>query len=208
MFTGIIKDKSKIENIQGNKFFLKSEKIASNLKLGSSVAVNGVCLTVSKKDKNMFSVEMMPETKRVTTLEGLKRGDQVNLEPALSIGEELGGHFVTGHIDGVGKISKIEKEKDGFILEIVPPSQLMKYIVYKGSIALDGVSLTVAQVKKDRFSVALIPYTLKMTTLSDKKTEDKLNIEVDMMAKYLERLLQKQTKIDKNFLKKHGFTNN
>lgn len=205
MFTGIIKDKGKIEKIQGNRIFLKSEKIAPNLKLGSSVAVDGVCLTVSEKNKDMFSVEVMPETKRVTTLESLKRGDQVNLEPALTLQDEIGGHLVTGHIDGVGKISKIEREKDSFILEIVPPSQLIKYIVYKGSIALDGVSLTVAQVKKDRFSVALIPYTLKMTTLSDKKIEDKLNIEVDMIAKYLEKLLQKQTKIDKNFLTKHGF---
>ena len=205
MFTGIIKNKGTIEDIQGNKFFIKSEKIAPKLKLGSSITVDGVCLTVSKKDKDIFFVDIMPETKRVTTLGSLKRGDQVNLEPALTLGEELGGHFVTGHIDGVGRVVARRKEKDSVILEIVPPPDLMKYIAYKGSIALDGVSLTVANVERDRFSVALIPYTLEVTTLSKKKIGDKVNIEVDMMAKYIEKLLKERTGLDKDFLKKHGF---
>lgn len=205
MFTGIIKDKATIEDIQGNKLFIKSEKIAPKLKLGSSITVDGVCLTVSKKNKNIFSVDVMPETKRVTTLGDLKKEAQVNLEPALTSGEELGGHFVTGHIDGVGKIVARRKEKDSVILEIVPPSNLMKYIVYKGSIALDGVSLTVANVERNKFSVALIPYTLEVTNLSEKKIGNKVNIEIDMMAKYIEKLLKERSGIDKDFLKKHGF---
>lgn len=205
MFTGIIKDKGIIKDIQGNRFFLKSEKIAPKLKLGSSVNVDGVCLTVSKKDKDVFCVDIMPETKRVTTLGNLKRGDQVNLEPALTLGEELGGHFVFGHIDGVGRVVARRKEKDSVILEIVPPFNLMRYIVYKGSIALDGISLTVASIERDRFSVALIPYTLEVTTLSEKKIGDKINIEVDMLAKYVEKLLKERPNIDKDFLKKHRF---
>lgn len=194
MFTGIVQEPGKILKIQKTKgktrFEIVSKIVASQLKIGSSVSVNGVCLTVVKRGKNSFEVEAVPETLKRTNLGDLKKGETVNLEPSLRLGEELGGHFVMGHVDGTGKILDIKKEGDSILMEIKTPKELIKYIPFKGSIACDGISLTIAKIKKGSFVVALIPHTLKVTNLSKKKVGDRINLEVDMVTRYLERLIK------------------
>ena len=189
MFTGIIKEIGKIKRkkeIQGKVIFeIFAPKIINEIKKSSSVAVNGVCLTVIKKEKESFFVELGKETLKKTTLEKLFPGKKVNLEPSLKFGDELGGHIVLGHIDGKGKIKKIKKFSNGWLMEISFPKDLKKYIIKKGSIACDGVSLTINDVKKESFEVFLIPFTLKNTILGEKKIGDEINLEIDIFARYL-----------------------
>lgn len=187
MFTGIIKEIGSVTDIQKNPNSLMLEinapRTSRFLNVGSSVAVNGVCLTVVKKIKTRFIAQVMPETACITTLESIRTEDRVNLEPSLRVGDELGGHFVLGHIDGVGVIADIKTNKD-ILFTVNAPKQLMQYIVRKGSITVDGVSLTVVSKTKNSFSVALIEHTFKMTTLGLHKKEDKVNLEVDVLARY------------------------
>ena len=193
MFTGIIEglgnivrfDK-KTSNRSAAKMAIRLGKIAQGLKIGDSVAVNGVCLTAIKISKGITEFEMIGETIKKTNLTGLlESGDKVNVERSLKVGERLEGHFVLGHVDGVGIISKIEKQPNQVQIEIKVPKKLSKYIIQKGSVTVDGISFTVVDKLKDNFSVSVIPHTIKITNMSYKKVGDKVNIETDILGKYI-----------------------
>jgi riboflavin synthase len=209
MFTGIVEEIGTVKKIEkrGDFLYLEifSEKILKNFKIksGESIALNGVCLTITDIKENYFSVEVMKETLQKTNLKEIKVYDKVNLETPLSLEKFLSGHIVQGHIDGVGKI--LEKREN--FLKISYPKELGKYFVTKGSVCVEGVSLTLVDVEKNFFSVHLIPYTQKNTTLGIKKNGDSVNIEVDIIAKYVEKFLntKKETSITLEFLKENGY---
>lgn len=210
MFTGIIEEKGIIENItfgsKSCKLTISGNTIFDDLKLGDSVAVNGVCLTVSKLMSNKFEADVMAETMRRTAMGNLVKGCHVNLERAMQLNGRFGGHIVSGHIDGVGTIINKVTDDNAVLVTISADSSIMKYIVYKGSITLDGISLTVASVKNDRFTVSIIPHTAKETTLLDKNIGDKINIECDIVGKYIEKFIsKKESGITVDFLKENGF---
>ncbi|MBU0650433.1 riboflavin synthase, partial [bacterium] len=169
-----------------------------------SIAVNGVCLTVTKFSNNFFEAEVMSETFKLTTISSLKADDYVNLERALKAGDRLGGHFVSGHIDGQGKIKNINKIPGKYIFEIQSDKDILDYIVKKGSIAVDGISLTVIDVTNSYFSFSVIPHTLEQTTLQEKKIGDIVNLETDIVGKYILKKSDKKD-ISLDFLKEHGF---
>ena len=192
MFTGIITGTGKIQKIDNttkNRSAIKLKvdlgKNSKGLMIGQSVALNGVCLSVTNISKNICSFEMIDETMKKTDLGNLKVGSLINIERSLKIGERLEGHFVLGHIDGVATITKIEKKQKEVKIWFRIPKKLAKYVVQKGSIALDGISLTLVDVKKDLASVCLIPHTIKITNFRTKKIGDKLNIETDILGKYI-----------------------
>ena len=192
MCTGIITGTGKIAKINqktGNRSAIKVSvdlgKNSKGLKIGQSVALNGVCLSATKISKNICNFEMIEETMNKTDLGNLKVGSLINIERSLKVGERLEGHFVLGHIDGVAKITKMEKKPKEVKVWFKIPKKLAKYVVEKGSIALDGISLTVVDVKKDLASVCLIPHTIQITNFKDKKIGDKLNIETDILGKYI-----------------------
>ncbi|AJZ76659.1 riboflavin synthase [Candidatus Nitrosotenuis cloacae] len=192
MFTGIVEGIGKIINIKQNtknrsaiKMTVDLGKNSKGLKLGQSVALNGVCLTVTGINKSKCDFEMIEETTKKTDLGNLKVGGIVNIERSLKVGERLEGHFVLGHIDGVGVIKKIEKKPKEVQIWFEIPKSLAKFVVQKGSIAIDGISLTVVDVKKNLASVCLIPHTIGVTNFSTKKIGDKVNIETDILGKYL-----------------------
>ncbi len=193
MFTGIVEELGTIKGIEVNSSSPSIEVLAtevlSDIKIGDSISVNGVCLTVISYNTNSFQVEVMPETLRKTGLFELKRSHKVNLERALSLKDRLGGHIVTGHIDGQGKILKKYTEKNSLVIEIGAPPEVLKYVIPKGSIAIDGISLTVVDLKKGSFTVSLIPHTAGITTLGLKKTGDKVNLEGDLIGKYVEKFV-------------------
>lgn len=192
MFTGIIEglgsivmfDK-KTSNRSAAKMKIKLDKIAKGLKIGDSVAINGVCLTAVNISKGITEFEMIGETIKKTNLGSLEPGDQVNIERSLKVGERLEGHFVLGHVDGVGIISKIEKQINQVQIWIKIPKELSKHIIKKGSITIDGISLTIVDKLKDQFSVSIIPHTMQVTNLGYKKIGDKVNIETDILGKYI-----------------------
>lgn len=192
MFTGIIKNIGTIKNIQKRNesllFFIYAPDIFDKVQLGSSVCVSGVCLTVTNKEKGNLVFEVMPETLRKTIFKNKKVDDKVNLESSLCVGDELGGHFVYGHINTVGKVVEIEKEGNDKLVSIEVGEEYKKYLVGEGSIVIDGVSLTMARVEENIFTVSLIEYTLRETTLGALQTGDEVNIEFDMMIKYLEKI--------------------
>lgn len=188
MFTGIIQKTTKVKSIKKQNDILSvSFELPKKLKLslGASVSINGICSTVTKLDKNNFAVEYMKETVRMTTVEKMKVGLTANFENSLKVGDSLDGHFVYGHIDAVGIIKNISYEGDSTIIKILIPNEPMKYVVYKGSIAVDGVSLTVSKKNRDSFEVSLIPYTLSNTNLGNAKVGDRVNIETDILGKYI-----------------------
>ena len=192
MFTGIITGTGKIQKIDNTtknrsaiKLKVDLSKNSKGLKIGQSVALNGVCLSVTNISKNICSFEMIDETMKKTDLGNLKVGSLINIERSLKIGERPEGHFVLGHIDGVATITKIEKKQKEVKIWFRIPKKLAKYVVQKGSIALDGISLTLVDVKKDLASVCLIPHTIKITNFRTKKIGDKLNIETDILGKYI-----------------------
>lgn len=191
MFTGLVEEVSPILAIQvrgdGYGMELKSQLVIQDLKIGDSVSVNGICLTVVRQTENSFFVEAVSETVSRTTLKSFRTGQKVNLERALMAQSRLGGHFVQGHIDGVAQVARIEDQKPGFLLTLRMPNDLSRYCVEKGSIAIDGVSLTIAQVLQHHVSIALIPHTAKSTTLGQLVVGDRVNIEVDIIAKYVEK---------------------
>lgn len=192
MFTGIIEglgnivsfDK-KTNNHSAAKMKINIGKAAKGLKIGDSVAINGVCLTAVNISKGITEFEMVGETIKKTNLGSLERGDKVNIERSLKIGERLEGHFVLGHVDGIGIISKIEKQSNQIQIWITLPKELSKHVIKKGSITVDGISLTVVDVLKNQFSVSIIPHTMQITNLSYKKVGDKVNIETDILGKYI-----------------------
>lgn len=207
MFTGIVEEIGIIRGKGNNFLVIQAKQVLEDLKEGDSIAVNGICLTVTEFTKDTFKVDIMPETLKLTNIKTLSIGDTVNLERALQIGGRLGGHLVSGHIDGVGKIVNKIIEGENVILEISIAPELSKYLIKKGSIAVEGVSLTIAEVKAERFKICLIPHTLKKTTLGRKNIGDLLNIEIDMIGKYVEKFLEKIEKkeITTDLLAKYGF---
>lgn len=211
MFTGIIEEIGIVKSIKSKVITIEANKIFDDLKLGDSVAVNGTCLTVSsfegKASPKIFNADITSETLSRTNLGDLKSGFKVNLERALTLNGRLGGHIVSGHIDGVGIIKNISKNAEDIELTIEVPPNLIKYIIEKGSVAVDGISLTVAKVNKNYFSVAIIPHTLKETILYYKKAGDKVNIENDIIGKYVEKLLSFNN-INKNNNNKNPNINN
>lgn len=192
MFTGIVTHIGKLKSRKNSSFVFQADKsFLKNIKVGSSVAVCGACLTVISKTPNSFGVELMPETLRRTVFGKLKVGDLVNFELSLEAGGRLDGHFVLGHVDGLAKVLSIEIEGNSRIFTFNVSKELAKYIAKKGSIALDGVSLTVISSDRDCFSVGIIPYTFKNTNFGKLKVGDEVNMEVDVLARYLEKLYVK-----------------
>jgi len=213
MFTGIIEDKCKVVRVehrgQGKRLALELPIHLTEVQLGDSINVNGVCLTVDEKRGQMIVLDLSQETLQKTILGELKEGDQVNFERALKLNDRLGGHIVTGHIDGIGMVTEKRKEGDFLHLKIRIPKVLLKYVVQKGSIALDGISLTVNECENEEVKMTLIPFTLEKTTLMSKKTGDRVNVEADIIGKYVEKMLDRgdgnSKNMDLSFLKEHGF---
>lgn len=211
MFTGIIEEIGKVERIQKNsrncKLSIKASKILTDIHLGDSIAVNGICLTVTHFNHQAFTVDVMNETWSRTALTLLKNGSEVNLERALSVNGRLGGHVVTGHIDGTGKISSIKKDDNAIWYQINTQKEILDLIVEKGSITIDGISLTVAKVSKLNFSVSVIPHTLEQTILKSKQVGSTVNLENDILGKYVQKLMDNSPKseISKELLYQNGF---
>jgi riboflavin synthase alpha subunit len=193
MFTGIVRERGRVESVDGDaegvRVVVEAPATAAGISLGDSVAVSGVCLTVVAADNGRLAFDAVPETLRRSSLAQLVPGDVVNLEPALRAGEPLGGHYVQGHVDGVGRVRAITTEGEGRRVWIDPPEDVLRYLVEKGSVAVEGVSLTVAEVDAEGFAVALIPFTLGETSLGALSAGAAVNLEVDVLAKYVERLV-------------------
>ncbi len=191
MFTGLIEEIGRVQSIikstKSARIIINADRILKEVKLGDSISTNGVCLTVTSFTSNSFSVDVMAETMRRSNLHILSPGDEVNLERALRLGDRLGGHLVSGHIDGMGTITKYENEDNAVWVTIETSPEVLKYIVQKGSIAIDGISLTVAYVDETVFKVSIIPHTKDITTLLRKKVGDIVNLECDMIGKYIEK---------------------
>ena len=200
MFTGLIAELGTAERLaEGStscQLTVRAQKILPGVKIGDSIAVNGVCLTVVHLQGNRFTVDVMPETVRRTTLRQLQPGDRVNLEKALRPTDGLDGHIVQGHVEGVGTIREIAPEGNALVYHIETPKELLRYIVEKGSVAIDGISLTVTETDDTGFSVSLIPHTAKMTTLGYKSVGDSVNLETDILARYVEKMLGLQKTAD------------
>lgn len=190
MFTGIVEELGAVLERAPERITVSCRTVLTDTDVGSSIAVNGVCLTIVDRGPGHLGFDLSEETVRRTGLARLSPGDPVNLERPVTLSTRLGGHLVQGHVDGVGEVVGVEAESSGGAwLTIRPPAELLRYIVEKGSVSVDGVSLTVAGVEADAFSVALIPHTLAVTTLGTARVEDAVNLEVDVLAKYVERLL-------------------
>lgn len=193
MFTGIIEEVGTIDKIaNGSKsavLFIKASKVLEDTKLGDSIAVNGVCLTVTSMEGDIFTADVMAETLRRSSLGSLSKGSKVNLERAMAANGRFGGHIVSGHIDGTGRIASMVREDNAVWVEINASAEILKFIVMKGSIAIDGISLTVAGLAEESFSVSVIPHTGEETTLLKKGAGDIVNLENDVVGKYVDRLL-------------------
>lgn len=208
MFTGIIEETGKVLRVEPGKIHIQAEKTLEGTKLGDSIAVNGVCLTVTALGRSDFTADVMPETWKRSSLGTLKSGSGVNLERAMAADGRFGGHIVSGHIDGTGTVEAVRKDQNAIRYIIRTQPELTRGIVEKGSIAIDGISLTVTMVQKERFEVSIIPHTLKETTLGDKRKGSMVNLENDIIGKYVERLLsleQTETTLTKEFLLWAGF---
>ncbi len=209
MFTGIIEETGYVRNIKrGAKsvsFSISCMKILDDLKTGDSVATNGICLTVTAISNSSFSADIMNETLSRSSLGSLNIGSRVNLERAMPVNGRFGGHIVSGHIDGIGKVTSITKDDIAvwYCIKTIP--KIMQYVIEKGSIAIDGISLTVAKVTPDSFSVSVIPHTIQKTTLSDKNVGSIVNLENDIIGKYIERFSTNNKQITKDFLTENGF---
>ena len=206
MFTGLIEEVGVIKSAQPSQLVISARKALEGTKLGDSIAVNGACLTVIALGRGTFTVEVMPETLRRTNLGSLHPGDTVNLERALAVGDRLGGHFVQGHVDGTGRILSLTPQGEAVLMKVSAPSEIMHYLVEKGFVAMDGISLTVVERGAASFSVSLITYTRQNTTLGARRLGDLLNLEVDIIAKYVEHLVSGgKSEITPEFLAEHGF---
>lgn len=216
MFTGIVEEMGTIAGIQkGAKsavLTIQAEKVFSDIHIGDSIALNGVCLTVTSFSGNTYTADVMNETLRRSSLGSLTIGSKVNLERAMAANGRFGGHIVSGHIDGTGTITKVEKDDNAIWYTIAAEENLMKYIVEKGSIAIDGISLTVAKRSDVDFAISMIPHTAKETVLAQKKPGDIVNLENDIVGKYIEQLMhyekkeeKKESRLTKEFLLRAGF---
>jgi riboflavin synthase len=194
MFTGIVEELGRVKAIEPQadalRLTIEGPLVVSDANRGDSIAVSGTCLTVVEHDATSFTADVMQETLNLTSLAGIKVGDSVNLERAMTAATRFGGHVVQGHVDGLGEIISRTPSENWELVQVRIPKQLMKYIVLKGSITIDGVSLTVNEVVDDFIGLSLIPETLKLTTLGSKQPGDKVNVEADVMAKHIERLLE------------------
>ncbi len=213
MFTGLILEMGEISSFKkrsgGAILSLKANEVASTAKKGDSISVNGVCLTVVSKNNYTLSFDLSEETLRCTNLGSLKTGDIVNLEPSLSPDSKIGGHFVTGHIDAAGRIRSKVNIGDMMKVEIEAPSNVINFLVEKGSVAVDGISLTIVDILKDGFTVVIIPHTANLTTMGFKVPGDTVNIEVDILGKYVARFLNRDGNRDSRFMKtlmEEGYT--
>ncbi|ULA65291.1 MAG: Riboflavin synthase [Nitrospira sp.] len=216
MFTGIVEEMGAVISVEktlaGTRMTLLASAVMSDLKIGDSVSVNGICLTAVSRHESSFAVEVSPETLSVTTLGLLTAGTPVNLERAMKLSERIGGHLVAGHVDGVGTIRSRQQDGNAVVFTIEAPQDILKYCVVKGSITVDGISLTINDVTNHGFSIAIIPHTAKVTTLGLKQVNDSVNLESDLIGKYVERLLQERGQvspkpapvIDKDYLQKRG----
>lgn len=210
MFTGIIEEIGTVESLRNSpvscKLHIGAYTVLEDTKIGDSIAVNGVCLTVTAMSDKGFTADVMPETLRRSSLGTLKAGSRVNLERAMAANGRFGGHIVAGHIDGTGKIKTHKSEGNAVIITISADKEILRYIIEKGSVAIDGISLTVTAVTESDFSVSLIPHTAKETTLLSKKAGDMVNLENDIVGKYVERLMNtKKSDISRDFLFENGF---
>ncbi len=216
MFTGLIQDMGEIQSLRhrggGVSLTISTQLDLCSVKVGDSVAVEGVCLTVVEVSGRTFSVEVSPETLGRTTLANLKKGQPVNLETALKMSDLLGGHLVSGHVDGTGEITAVAREGNSLRYRFRVPPEVGRYLIEKGSVAVDGISLTVAECRDQGFSVSVIPHTAERTTLGKKKAGDKVNLENDLIAKYVEKFVHQaggtaspSTRINAAFLAEHGF---
>jgi riboflavin synthase len=206
MFTGIVEEIGVVKEASDDRLAVKARKVLEEIKVGDSIAVNGVCLTVVSLENHDFSVNVMPETLRRTNLGGLHYNNQVNLERALVVGGRLGGHFVSGHVDDTGEVMDVTSEETARIIRISTPAKLRPYIMNKGFITVDGVSLTVVGLDDSSFVVSLVAYTMEHTTLGGKRPGDVVNLEADVIAKYVEGLKErKRQSLNLEFLREYGF---
>ena len=213
MFTGIIEEIGIVSEVkrssQGAVLSIEASDVLADCKVGDSIAIDGVCLTMTQADHTRFTADISAETLRRTTLGDRSRGDGVNLERSLQLNSRLGGHIVSGHIDDVGIISSWRDEGDSSMMFVSAPPDVMRYVVFKGSICVDGISLAIANRLETEFEIALIPHTKQVTTIGKKQIGDRVNIEVDLLGRYVERLLADQAKepgvIDLATLKSHGY---
>jgi riboflavin synthase len=215
MFTGLIEEIGKVNKlIKGEKAYrinVFGQKVLDDVKVGDSISTNGVCLTVTEFNKEGFWADIMPETAKKSNLSSLKCGSEVNLERALQVGSRLGGHMVAGHVDGIGTVESINPDENAIIITISAKSNILKYIIDKGSICINGISLTVVNAGMETFSVSIIPTTQDETTLRNIKIGDIVNLECDLVGKYIERFSKfenvnsTKSKIDLNFLVENGF---
>lgn len=213
MFTGIIEEVGRIKQLRKNpltmELTIQCRKVLEGTQLGDSIAVNGVCLTVTQLGSDYFMADAMPETMKRTNLGKLNVSDPVNLERAVAAGQRMGGHFVQGHVDGVGTILSKTPYENAVVYRIETSQQLTRYMIEKGSVAVNGISLTIVEVSDHDFTVSLIPHTYKHTQLRDAKQGDMVNIEVDMIGKYLHKWFENKTgsgsPITREMLKEHGF---
>ncbi len=189
MFTGIVEEVGLVKDLEGQRLVVQAHKVMAGLKLGDSIAVNGACLTVVQREDSTFTVELSPETLRRTSLGSLSVGHGINLERPLAVSDRLGGHIVQGHVDATGSITSSKPDGDCVILRIRCPKRLMPYIVEKGFVAVDGISLTVVKRGASSFTLSVIPYTLQNTNLMGKTVGDRVNLEADIVAKYVESIL-------------------
>lgn len=215
MFSGIVEEMGAVTSMEptlgGTRLTVLASRVLGDLHIGDSISVNGVCLTVVMKAEQSFTVEASPETLSVTTLGRLSGGAPVNLERAMKLNERIGGHLVAGHVDAVGRIGGRRQDGNAIVLFIEAPAEVLRYCVHKGSVTVDGISLTINDLTDRSFSVAVIPHTAAVTTLGLKQVDDLVNLEADLIGKFVERLLQQRSLlpkptpvIDKDYLKKHG----
>lgn len=215
MFTGIVEEMGQVEGIQRGRqsaiLTIRAKTVLEGTKIGDSIAVNGVCLTVTTLSPDRFTADVMHETLDRSSLAQLKRGSAVNLERAMAADGRFGGHIVAGHIDGTGRVAEVRKDDNAIWYTIQAAPQVLRYIVEKGSIAVDGISLTVARVEDDRFAISAIPHTVAQTVLRDRKEGDLVNLETDIIGKYVEKLLRPAPEarasggITLDFLARNGF---
>ncbi|MBM3157851.1 MAG: riboflavin synthase [Chloroflexi bacterium] len=206
MFTGIVEEIGTVKSLRADKLTVSASEVLKGTKVGDSIAVNGTCLTVTALSGSTFSVDVMPETLRRTNIGSLRPGDGVNLERALAAGGRIGGHFVQGHVDGTGRVNALVPENEALLMTVTAPSEITAYLVGKGFIAVDGVSLTVVRCNATSFEVSLVAFTRENTNMGRRKPGDTVNLEVDIMAKYVQKLCSEgKTGVSLEFLGKHGF---
>jgi len=208
MFTGIIEEVGRVQTITNNKISIQANTVLADTKIGDSIAVNGVCLTVTKLNEKSFDADISPETMRITALNELRIGDFVNLERAIPANGRFGGHIVSGHTDGKGRGKYIRKDSDFYTIELEISADISKYVVKKGSITVNGISLTVADIHENIITIAVIPHTYENTNLKYLEIGNYVNIETDIIAKYVEKFLStsdNKSGISMEFLMQHGF---